>query len=86
MQSGPERIKYYIPIINNLIKIINKLVIKNRENLTKIRHIIVTTLVFTRKLQEMGLKNIQDINIIKEEKPKTDNNQENNINNNTKRN
>ena len=86
LQSGPERIKYYIPIINNLIKIINKLVIKNRENLTKIRHIIVTTLVFTRKLQEMGLKNIQDINIIKEEKPKTDNNQENNINNNnTKR-
>ena len=56
LQSGPERIKYYIPIINNLIKIINKLVIKNRENLTKIRHIIVTTLVFIIKFKEIGLK------------------------------
>ena len=52
LHSSAERIKYYIPIINNLITIINKLVIKNRDNLHKIRHITVTTLVFIKCLQE----------------------------------
>ena len=52
LQSNSERIKFYIPIINNLLKIINKVVIKKREDFYKIRHILVTTWVFIKSLQE----------------------------------
>ena len=55
LQSNSERIKYYIPIITNLTRIINKLVINNREEIQKIRHIIVTTLVFIKSLQEKAI-------------------------------
>jgi len=52
IQSIGERIKFYIPIINNLIKILIKLKIKKRGDFQKIRHIIVTTLAFTKSLQD----------------------------------
>ena len=47
-----ERVKYYIPIIHNLLKIINKFNIINRDSIQRIRHILFTTLVFTKNLQE----------------------------------
>ena len=50
--SAEERIKYFIPIINNLIKITLKFSIKEQEELPKIRHIITTTLAFIKGLQE----------------------------------
>ena len=57
LQSNEERVKYYIPIINNLLKIINKLVFENRDDIQRIRHIIFTTLVFTKSMQEKNLTN-----------------------------
>ena len=70
LQSNEERIKYYIPIINNLIKIMIKLIIKRREELQKIRHIIVTTLVFIRSLQEKALVKNKNQNLINTEEMK----------------
>ena len=70
LQSSAERIKYYIPIINNLIKITIKLVIKKREELSKIRHIIVTTLVFLKSLQEKASTGKSNKNIISVEEGK----------------
>jgi len=64
LQSNEERIKYYIPIINNLIKIMIKLIIKKRGELQKIRHIIVTTLVFIKSLQEKALSKDKNQNLI----------------------
>ena len=57
LQSNEERTKYYIPIINNLLKIINKLVFQKREQIQKVRHILFTILVFTKNLQEKSLQN-----------------------------
>ena len=79
LQSSAERIKYYIPIINNLLQLINKLIIKKRDDFNKIRHILVTTLVFIKSLQEKSLSNISDKNIIKQEENINENNN-NNIN------
>ena len=52
LQSNDERVKHYIPIINNLLKIMNKLQFKNRDQIQKVRHILSTTLIFTKSLQE----------------------------------
>ena len=57
LQSNEERVKYYIPIINHLLKIINKLGFKNRDDIHRIRHIVFTTLVFTKSMQEAKLQN-----------------------------
>ena len=83
LQSSAERIKYYIPIINHLIKIINKIVIKKQDELQKIRHILVTTLVFTKSLQEKMSQGNSSQNLIKAEKPNNNNNNSNNNNNNS---
>ena len=70
LQSNAERIKYYIPIINNLIKIMIKLVFKKREELSKIRHIIVTILAFIRSMQEKALRGNNNKNTINTEETK----------------
>ena len=57
LQSNDERVKHYIPIINNLLKIMNKLVFQKRDQIQKVRHILSTTLVFTKSLQEKILSN-----------------------------
>ena len=57
LQSNEERAKYYIPIINNLLKIMNKLVFQKREQIQKVRHILFTILVITKSLQEKSLQN-----------------------------
>ena len=60
--SAEERIKYFIPIINNLIKITLKFSIKEQEELPKIRHIINTTLAFIKGLQEkQTIKNNKEL-------------------------
>ena len=61
LQSNIERVKYYIPIIDNLLKIINKFNFVNRDSIRKIRHVLFTTLVFTKSLQS---KNIQNNNLL----------------------
>ena len=45
------RLRYYFPIISNLLSIISKLVINDRESLKQTRQIIFISLVFLRKLQ-----------------------------------
>ncbi len=45
------RLYYYFPIISNLLSIISKLVINDRESLKQARQIIFISLVFLRKLQ-----------------------------------
>ena len=67
LQSSSERIKYYIPIINNLIKIINKIVIKKREDFNKIRNLIITIWVFIKSLQEKSLTGNSNKNLVKQE-------------------
>ena len=57
LQNNEDVVKYYIPIINNLLKIMNKLVFKNRDGIQKFRYILFTTLVFTKSLQEKKLQN-----------------------------
>ena len=52
LQTNTEKVKYFIPIINNLLKIINKINITKRDSIQKIRHILLNTLVFTKSLQE----------------------------------
>ena len=52
LQSNDERVKHYIPIINNLLKIMNKLQFQKRDQIQKVRHILSTTLIFTKSLQE----------------------------------
>ena len=56
VQSNDERVKYYIPIINNLLKIINKLKFQKKQ-IQKVHLILSTTLVFTKTLQEKQLQN-----------------------------
>ena len=56
VKKEEEKIKYFIPIIDNLIKIMIKLSIKSKEELFKIRHIITTILTFTKGLQEKSSK------------------------------
>ena len=51
LQSSAERVKYYIPIINNLLMILNKYEFKDRESVLRIRYILLQTLVFTKSLQ-----------------------------------
>ena len=57
LQSNEERVKHYIPIINNLLKIMNKLIFKTRDQIQKVRHILFIILVFTKSLQEKNLIN-----------------------------
>ena len=57
LQSNDERVKHYIPIINNLLKIMNKFIFKTRDQIQKIRHILFIILVFTKSLQEKILPN-----------------------------
>ena len=45
------RLRYYFPIISNLLSIISKLIINDRESLKQTRQIIFISLVFLRKLQ-----------------------------------
>ena len=61
LQSNADRVKYYIPILNNLLKIINKYNALNRDTIQKIRHVLFTTLVFTQSIQS---KNTQNSNLI----------------------
>ncbi len=56
VQSNDQRVKYYIPIINNLLKIMNKLKFE-KQQIQKVRHILSTTLIFTKILQEKNLQN-----------------------------
>lgn len=51
LQSSAERVKYYIPIINNLLMILNKYEFNDRESVLRIRYILLQTLVFTKSLQ-----------------------------------
>ena len=57
LQSNEDRAKYYTPIINSLLKIMNKLVFQKREQIEKVRHILFTILVITKSLQEKSLQN-----------------------------
>ena len=57
LQNNEELVKYYIPIINNLVKIMNKLAFKNRDEIQRLRYILFTTLVFAKSLQEKKLQN-----------------------------
>ena len=57
LPSNTERIKYYIPIIKNLLIIINKFVFNERNSIQRIRYILFTTLVFTKSLQGKNNQN-----------------------------
>ena len=58
LTSTIQRIKYYIPIIKNLLTIINKFAFSERNSIERIRYILFTTLVFTKSLQGKSAQNI----------------------------
>ena len=64
IQSYEERIKYYIPIINNLLKIMMKIK-TGKDTIIKVRHILSITLIFTKIFQEKQYQN--ETNSIKNE-------------------
>ena len=57
IKTDIERIKHYLPIITNLLKICNKIKITNRENLKNIKQIILITLVFVKNFQDKIIPN-----------------------------
>jgi len=61
LQSSEQQVKYYIPVINHLLMIINKLY-NVSDLIQKIRYILFTTLVFTKSLQSNN--NTPNIKII----------------------
>ena len=50
--SNENKVRFYIPIISNLLKIMMSFNISSRDSLKDIRHIIFIALVFTKSLQE----------------------------------
>ena len=67
MKTNDERIKYYFPLIANLLNIIKKIPYK-REDFKKIKQVILITLGFVKSLQEARFH---------EKKKKDDNNEDN---------
>ena len=57
LQSNADRVKFYIPILDNLLKIINKYNVLNRDSIQKIRHVLFTTLVFAKSIQSKNTQN-----------------------------
>ena len=57
IKTDIERVKHYLPIITNLLKICNKIKINNRENLKNIKQIILITLVFVKNFQDKIIPN-----------------------------
>ena len=68
VQSYEGRINYYIPIINNLLKIMIKIKFE-KETIIKVQHILSITLIFTKIFQEKQFQN--ETNLIKIEKIST---------------
>ena len=59
-----KRIKYYLPIITHLLNLMKKFVINNRNSLSKIKQILLTTLVLIKGLQEKTIQyNIPSSNL-----------------------
>ena len=52
INNEERRIKYYIPIISNLLNIMKKIKISNIDNLKRIRKILLITLIFIKNLQD----------------------------------
>ena len=70
MKSHDNRIKYYIPIISNLLIIIKNFPLK-REDFKYFKQIIIITLAFIKSLQELGFNENKENN-----KETKENNQE----------
>ena len=51
-----KRIKYYLPIITHLLNLMKKFVINNRNSLSKLKQILLTTLVLIKGLQEKAIQ------------------------------
>ena len=58
LKSSEQQVKYYIPIINHLLMIVNKLY-NVGDLIQKVRYILFTTLVFTKSLQSNNTPNIK---------------------------
>lgn len=50
--SNDTKIRFYIPIISNLLKLITRFTINGRKDIEKIKQIIFVTLVFVKSLQD----------------------------------